>query len=54
MRLYRVCVWDKYTQWPLEDYYDVKAWTKRGAKRKVFKHIYKGDTSYLLEASRIK
>lgn len=46
MRLYRVHVADKFTKWPLA-YYDVHAWTKWGAKRKIFK-ICEKDTSYLL------
>lgn len=53
MRMYRVYIADKFTKWPLA-HYDVKAWTKWGAKRKVFKHVCEKDTSYILTASRIK
>jgi hypothetical protein len=49
MRLYRVYIADKFTKWPLA-YHDVKAWTRWGAKRKIFKWIREKDTSYLLIA----
>jgi hypothetical protein len=47
MILYRVYIADKLTRMPLT-YHDVYAWTKRGAKRKVFKSVCQKDTSYLL------
>ena len=47
MRLYRVWVADKFTRMPLA-YYDVPAWTKYCAKRKVFNDICQKDTGYLL------
>lgn len=49
MRMYRVWIADKFTKWPLA-YHDVKAWTKRGAKRKIFKLVCEKDTSYTLTA----
>lgn len=52
MRMYRVYIADKFTKWPLA-YHDVKAWTKTGAKRKIFKHVCEGDTSYILVASKV-
>ena len=52
MRMYRVWIADKFTKWPLA-YHDVKAWTKRGAKRKIFKRVCEGDTSYILVAKLV-
>lgn len=52
MRLYRVYIADKFTKWPLV-YHEVHAWTKRGAKRKIFKWVYEGDTSYILIAKPV-
>jgi hypothetical protein len=47
MILYRVWIADKLTRMPLA-YHDVFAWTKWGAKRKVFKSVCLKDASYLL------
>ena len=52
MRMYRVYIADKFTRMPLA-YHDVKAWTKRGAKHKIFKYVCEGDTSYILVAKSI-
>lgn len=52
MRMYRVWIVDKFTKWPLA-YRDVKAWTKAGAKYKIFKHVCEGDTSYILVAKLV-
>lgn len=52
MRMYRVWIADKFTKWPLA-YYDVKAWTKKGAKRKIFKNVCERDTSYILVAKLV-
>ena len=49
MRMYRVWIADKFTEWPLV-YHEVHAWTKRGAKRKIFKWVCEKDTSYTLTA----
>lgn len=50
--MYRVYIADKFTRMPLA-YHDVKAWTKRGAKHKIFKYVCEGDTSYILVAKLI-
>lgn len=52
MRLYRVWIADKFTKWPLV-YHDVKACTKWGAKRKIFKWVCEKDTSYILTAVKV-
>lgn len=52
MRLYRVYIADKFTKMPLA-YHEVHAWTKRGAKRKIFKWICEKDTSYILTATSV-
>lgn len=52
MRMYRVYIVDKLTRWPLA-YHEVHAWTKAGAKRKIFKWVCEGDTSYTLVAKKI-
>ena len=51
MRVYRVCVADRFSKMPL-GYFDVRAWTKRGATRKIFKKVCSEDDSYLVIASR--
>jgi hypothetical protein len=53
MRLYRVYIIDTLTMWPLA-YHEVHAWTKWGAKRKIFKWVYEKDKNYFLIASRTK
>ena len=53
MRLYRVYVADKLTKFPLA-YYDIKAWSKRGAERKIFKQVCEKAISYLVTAKLIK
>lgn len=47
MRTYRVYIVDKFTKMPLGSC-DIKAWTKSGAKRKVFNQVCEKDTSYIL------
>lgn len=49
MRLYRVWIADKLTRMPLA-YYDIRAWTKLGAKHKIFTTVCQKDTGYLLTA----
>ena len=51
MQVYRVYVADKLTKMPLA-YYDVRAWSKGSAKRKIFKVACSKDKSYLLTAIR--
>jgi hypothetical protein len=50
MRKYKVWIVDKFTGVPLA-YHIVRAWTKRGAKRWIFKTALKGDTTYILIAT---
>lgn len=50
--MYRVWIADKFTKRPLA-YHDVKAWTKAGAKRKIFKYVCESDTSYILMAKPV-
>ena len=50
--MYRVYIADKFTRMPLA-YHDVKAWTKCGAKRKIFKYVCEYDTSYILVAKPV-
>ena len=49
MKLYRVWIVDKLTRIPVARC-DVKAWTKFGAKRRIFKELCEKDTSYCLVA----
>ena len=49
--IYRVYVADKFTKIPLA-YYDVRAWTKGSAKRKIFKEVCSKDDGYLVTAIR--
>lgn len=49
--VYRVYIADRLTKMPLA-YYDVLAWTKAGAKLKIFKEVCSKDDSYLLTAIR--
>lgn len=51
MRIYRVYVADMFSKIPL-GYFDVRAWTKGSAKRKIFKKVCSEDDSYLVTASR--
>ena len=51
MRVYRVYVADRFTKIPLA-YYDVRAWSKGSAKRKIFKVVCSKDKGYLLTAIR--
>lgn len=53
MSNYTVYITDKFTKIPLGCYY-VKALTKWGAKRKVYKEILGKDTTMLLVASKVK
>jgi hypothetical protein len=53
MRMYRVYIADKFTKWPLASH-DVHAWTKWGAKRKIFKYVCEGDISYILVAKPVR
>lgn len=50
MRNYKVWIVDKFTGIPLA-YHIVRAWTKRGAKRWIFKTVLEGDTTYILRAT---
>lgn len=52
MRMYRVYIIDKFNEWPLTSH-DVRAWTKWGAKCKIFKQVCEGDTRYILVAKPI-
>lgn len=50
MRNYKVWIVDKFTGIPLA-YHIVRAWTKRGAKRWIYKTVLEGDTTYILRAT---
>ena len=52
-KMYRVYVIDTRFEWPLT-YHEIYAWTKWGAKRKVFIYVCGKDKSYRLVASRCK
>jgi hypothetical protein len=52
MRMYRVYIVDKFTKMLLA-YHEVHAWTRWGAKRKIFKWVCEGDTSSILVAEPV-